>query len=82
VKGPLDAGGDWLVEHGVGGRLAIADVARSGDVTYEIANFVDGARSVSDIRDAVSAEFGPLPLAAVAEYVDALARAGAVRFKP
>ncbi len=82
VKGPLDVGGDWLVEHGAASPLAIANVARSGDVTYEIANFIDGTRTVSDIRDAVSAEFGPVPLAAVAEYLDALARAGAVRYKP
>jgi hypothetical protein len=36
---------------------------------------------VSEIRDAVSAEFEPLQLQAVAEYLDLLARAGAVSFK-
>jgi hypothetical protein len=61
--------------------LAIAGVPNSDDVTYEIANFVDGVRTVSEIRDAVSAEFEPLELKAVAEYLDALARAGAVSFK-
>lgn len=81
VKGPLDPGGDWLVEKGVTGALAIARVPRSGDVTYEILNFVDGARTVGDIRDAVSAEFEPVDLKAVAEYIDALASAGAVTFK-
>ena len=53
----------------------------SDDVTYEIANFVDGTRTVSEIRDAVSAEFEPLELTAVAEYLDLLARAGAITFK-
>jgi hypothetical protein len=61
--------------------LAIAGVADSDDVTYEIVNFIDGTRTLSDIRDAVSAEFEPLELKAVAEYLDALARAGAVSFK-
>jgi aminopeptidase YwaD len=81
VKGPLDPGGDWLVEKGITAPLAIAGVPRSGDVTYEIANFIDGTRSIGDIRNAVSAEFDPVDLQAVAEYVEALARAGAVTFK-
>ena len=29
---------------------------------YEIVNFVDGKRTVGEIRDAVSAEYGPLPV--------------------
>ena len=81
VKGPLDLGGDWLVDKGVTGALAIASVPRSGDITYEIVNFIDGSRTIGEIRDAVSAEFEPVDLKAVAEYVDALARAGAVTFR-
>ena len=83
VKGPLAPGGDWLREKAGAGSVsvAIARVPNSDDVTYEIANFVDGARTVSEIRDAVSAEFEPLDLSAVAEYLDLLARAGAVSFK-
>jgi aminopeptidase YwaD len=38
---------------------------------YEIVNFVDGKRSIGEIRDAVSAEYGPLPVALVADYLDA-----------
>jgi aminopeptidase YwaD len=38
---------------------------------YEIVNFVDGKRSVGDIRDAVSAEFGPIPLDVVSDYLKA-----------
>jgi hypothetical protein len=83
VKGPLAPGGDWLREKAGAGSaaIAIAGVPNSDDVTYEIANFVDGVRTVSEIRDAVSAEFEPLQLQAVAEYLDLLARAGAVSFK-
>ncbi len=81
VKGPLDLDGDWLTEKGVTGALAIAKVPRSSDVTYEIVNFIDGSRTVGAIRDAVSAEFEPVDLHAVAEYIDALAKAGAVTFR-
>ena len=83
VKGPLAPGGDWLREKGGAGSasIAVAALPNSDDVTYEIANFVDGVRTVSEIRDAVSAEFEPLRVEAVAEYLDLLARAGAITFK-
>jgi aminopeptidase YwaD len=82
VKGPLDPGGDWLKEKGGTTAIAIASLPNSDDLTYEIANFIDGERTVADIRDAVSAEYQPIDLRAVAEYIDLLARAGAVRFAP
>jgi hypothetical protein len=83
VKGPLAPGGEWLAEKAGSGaaRIPIARLDNGDDVTYEIVNFMDGDRSVSDIRDAVSAEFEPIDLKLVAEYIDLLARAGAVTFK-
>ena len=83
VKGPLDPGGEWVVEKAGPGAaaIAIAQAPDSGDVTYEIVNFVDGARTVGEIRDAVSAEFEPVTLAAVGEYLDVLAKAGAISFR-
>ena len=50
-------------------------------IVYELANFIDGTRSISDIRDAVSAEFGALPLPSVVDYFDRLARNGAITLK-
>jgi hypothetical protein len=83
VKGPLAPDGDWLSEKAGPGTssIAVAGLANSDDVTYEIANFIDGVRTVSEIRDAVSAEFEPIGVAAVAEYIDLLAKAGAISFK-
>ena len=83
VKGPLAPGGDWVMEKAgaSAATIAIARVPNSDDVTYEIVNFIDGTRTVSEIRDAVSAEFEPVDLKAVAEYIDVLAKAGAVTFK-
>ena len=48
---------------------------------YEIVNFVNGKRSVGEIRDAVSAEYGPLPVNLVADYLDACVQAGVIQWK-
>jgi hypothetical protein len=50
-------------------------------IQYELANFIDGKRSISDIRDAVSAEFGALPLPSVVDYFERLAKSGAISLK-
>ena len=39
----------------------VLEVRQPGHLLDEIGNFIDGRRSISDIRDAVSAEFGALP---------------------
>ena len=43
-----------------------------GEYAIEALNFVDGRRSVRDIRDALAAEFGPVPIEHVAAYLEAL----------
>jgi hypothetical protein len=48
---------------------------------YEILNFVDGKRSVGEIRDAVSAEYGPIPLEIVADYLKACEEAKILRLQ-
>src|SRR4029077_10649870 len=48
---------------------------------YEIVNFVNGRRTVGEIRDAVSAEYGPLSVNLVADYLDACAEDGIIRWK-
>ena len=53
----------------------------SGSAQFELVNFVDGTRSLTQIRDALSAEFGPVGLAVVARYLDDLARVGAIGWK-
>ena len=56
-------------------------VANGQDVAYEIVNFVDGKRTISDIRDAVMAEFGPVQLPAVVQYLELLAKTGSITIK-
>ena len=54
-----------------------------GDVlAYEAFNLADGKRSVSEIRDALTGRYAPVPLPAIAEYFDLLAKAGAVHLTP
>lgn len=80
IKGPMSAFGySYLQDH-----LSEDDYAElklrsyrgtwgsSGQYVYEALNFVDGKRTVSDIRDWLTAELGPVPLAFVEEYLAAL----------
>jgi aminopeptidase YwaD len=48
---------------------------------YEILNFVDGKKSVAQIRDAVAGEFGPLPLDVVLDYLTACEEARIISFQ-
>jgi hypothetical protein len=51
------------------------------DILYELGNLIDGKRSISDIRDVLSAEFASLPLPSITDYFDRLARTGAITLK-
>lgn len=74
TRGPLDFGlpesrlpddrRAWYAEHAA---------QLNGDVRFELANFIDGTRSISDIRNELSAEFSPIPLDVVAHYIEDLA---------
>ncbi len=48
---------------------------------FELVNFVDGKMTVSEIRNALSAEYGPLELEVVAKYFNDLVRIGVIRWK-
>jgi hypothetical protein len=58
------------------------NVRNQGELyAYEIVNFIDGKRTVGEIRDAVSAEYGPLPVNLVFDYLQACAEAGVIQWK-
>ena len=48
------------------------------EYAYEVLNFADGKRNTQEIRDAVSAEYGPVPLELVVEYLRALEKMGVI----
>ncbi len=52
-----------------------------GNARFELVNFIDGTRSVTQIRDAISAEYEPVSITVVARYLDDLARVGVVSWK-
>jgi hypothetical protein len=87
VKGPMSAFGYSYMEdkYGSGPYRALALPAyrgthgSGGEYAYEALNLVDGQRTVSAIRDWLTAELGPVPIAYVGEYLAALESIGVVR---
>jgi aminopeptidase YwaD len=89
VEGPMHAFGYSYIEDRLGAeRLAALRLPQhstafgtGGMFTYEALNFVDGERSVSDIRDWLVAELGDVPVDYVVEYLSALESIGVIRRK-
>jgi aminopeptidase YwaD len=85
VSGPMIVFGyDYLGDHTHGrappGLLSFDGARGTGaDYAYEVLNFVDGKRSARQIRDMASAEFGPVSIELVTEYLRALEAAGVVK---
>jgi len=48
---------------------------------YEVRNFIDGSRSILDIRNGVSAEYDPVPLKDVENFMLVLEKAGFIDLK-
>jgi aminopeptidase YwaD len=86
IRGPVnffrpEYGRWWLIEktgdEHFDQKVALAQ--RGEYFMYEALNFADGKRNIVEIRDAVSAEFEPVPVAEVAEYFEFLQKLGVVR---
>lgn len=89
IRGPMSAFGYSYLEdklpEGESSELRLQSYTGmwgdSGQYVYEALNFVDGQRTVSDIRDWLTAELGPVPLDYVEEYLAALASIDVIRIK-
>lgn len=89
-KGPLAVFGyDYFAEHLKTTGLATPKLLSyqglwggGEEYAYETLNFADGQRNAQQIRDAVSAEYGPVPLEMVVEYLKALEKIGVASQKP
>jgi hypothetical protein len=85
-KGPLAVFGyDYFSEHAKAAGIATPKLlgyeglwGAGEEYAYEVLNFADGKRNAQEIRDAVSAEYGPVPLELVVEYLKALEKIGLV----
>jgi hypothetical protein len=76
-------GYDWFEDHHAGPPPALLSFrgarGTGSEYAYEVLSLVNGSRTVSEIRNIVSAEFGPVPIPVVLEYLMQLERAGAIR---
>jgi aminopeptidase YwaD len=85
-KGPLVVFGyDYFVDHAKTAGVVTPKLfgyeglwGGGEEYAYEVLNFADGKRNAQEIRDAVSAEYGPVPLEMVVEYLRALEKIGLV----
>jgi hypothetical protein len=83
VRGPIDVYYYDHLDATLGHRTEPSALEKRSDVlAYEALNLVDGKRSVGDIHDLLAGRYEPVPLAEVAEWLDLLAKAGVVRFRP
>jgi len=62
-------------------EMKIPPTYRIGRADYEVRNLIDGQRSILDIRNAVSAEYGPVSLEGVESYVRLLEKTGFVKIE-
>jgi aminopeptidase YwaD len=85
-RGPLAVFGyDYFADHAKAAGVATPKLlsyeglwGAGEEYAYEVLNFADGKRNAQEIRDAVSAEYGPVPLEMVVEYLRALEKIGVV----
>lgn len=80
VKGPMSVFGyDYFSDHFGAERERALRLPQfqglrgaGGDYAYEVVNLANGRRTAQEIRDVVSAAYGPIPLELVVEYLRAL----------
>ena len=80
LKGPMSAFGyDYFTDHYGAERERSLRLTQyqgrygtGGEYAYEVLNLLNGVRTVQEIRDSVSATYGPIPLEVVVEYLRAL----------
>jgi aminopeptidase YwaD len=85
-KGPVAVFGyDYFADHAKAAGVATPKLlsyqglwGAGEEYAYEVLNFADGKRNAQEIRDAVSAEYGPVPVELVVEYLRALEKIGVV----
>jgi aminopeptidase YwaD len=86
IKGPLTVFGyDYFAENARTAGLSTPKLlgyeglwGAGEEYAYEVLNLADGNRNTQEICDAVSAEYGPVPIDLVTEYLDALVKISVV----
>jgi aminopeptidase YwaD len=81
TRGPLDFGlPASQLSAGEAAWYSTREFGLSGNARFELVNFVDGERTVTEIRDALSAEYGPVAIGTVGRYLDDLVKVGVMRW--
>jgi hypothetical protein len=62
-------------------EMKVPPTYRIGRADFEVRNFIDGRRSILDIRNAVSAEYGPIALEGIENYILLLEKTGFVKIE-
>jgi aminopeptidase YwaD len=89
IRGPMHAFGFSYINDELGAAKYAAlrlpkysgSHGSGGQYIYEALNLVNGNRTVSEIRNWLTAELGPVPIEIVREYLDALAEIDVVRVR-
>jgi hypothetical protein len=89
IRGPMSAFGySYLTDKYTGERYEKLRLPKhtgthgtAGEYDYEALNLVNGTRNVSDIRNWLTAELGPVPTEYVSEYLQALESVGVIRVR-
>jgi hypothetical protein len=82
TRGPLDFGlPETRLPEAAAAWYRSQGRALNGTVRFELVNFVDGTRTISEIRDAVSAEFSPIPTEVVAKFFEDLVQVEVMEFR-
>lgn len=80
IKGTMNGFGYSYLEDKLGAdkvaALALLALPQGHEIAYEALNYVDGRNGVGDIHDRLMAEFGPVSMEAVSDYLAALASIG------
>jgi hypothetical protein len=81
TRGPLDFGlPASRLEPDAAAWYSSPEFPLNSNARFELVNFIDGERTVSDVRNALSAEFGPILTTAVARYLEDLVEVGVVEW--
>ena len=71
----------YLTMQKTGDKIKYPSSPRIMEADFEIRNFIDGKRSVLEVRNAVSAEYGPIPPADIEAFMKFLEKLGMVELK-
>jgi len=82
TRGPLDFGLPVSKLQGADSLYYFSpEFTLGGDERFELVNFIDGKRTVAEIRNCLSAEFRPVDTKSVAHYLDDLVKVGVAKWK-